>query len=248
MIRFSGRLLLLAGLGALTLAGCGEAKVDGTKEVAAIAKIAPPAGKKWSEVVRFDDDGAVTMGNPDAPIKLEEYGAFTCSHCAAFAKESSEELKADFIDSGRVSWKFSAFMLHPLDAIAGAVIKCTGPDRYFPLAEATFLAQDAFLQGAMNPPPGLDQIMQQPPEQRFVSFAKALKIDEFYQQRGVPAAAINACLSNVENVAAIEKATNEASTKRNVGGTPTFFINGQETGGIASWGPLRDRLRTMGAR
>ena len=147
-----------------------------------------------------------------------------------------------------MSFKLTPFMLHPVDAVAGAIIKCTGPDRYFPLADATFLDHEAFLQGATNPAPGIENAMQLPPEQRFVALAKGWKIDQFFQQRGVPADAINQCLAKVDNVSAIEKGTNDGVEKYQISGTPTFVINGQKVDGITTWGALRDRLRTMGAR
>lgn len=241
------RIALLSSLGAVALASCGGGTADPAKEQDAIAKVAPPEGKSWSQVVSIDGDGVV-MGNPEAPIKLEEFGAFTCGHCAQFAKESHEELKRDFVDTGRVSYKLTPFMLHPVDAIAGAIVKCTGTDRFFPLADATFLEHDAFIAGAQKPQPGIEAAMQLPPQQRFTALAKGWGIDQFYQQRGVPAATIQQCLAKVENVEAIEKGTNAAVEKYQITGTPTFAINGQVVEGINTWGPLRDRLRTMGAR
>lgn len=241
------RTVLLTSMGALALAACGESKTDPAKEQEVVAKVAPPAGKSWSQVVRVDGDGVV-MGNPDAPIKIEEFGAFTCGHCAKFTQDSHEELKRDFVDTGRVSYKLTPFMLHPVDAIAGAIVKCTGPDRFFPLADATFIEHEAFIAGASKPQPGIEEAMKLPPAQRFTALAKGWGIDQFYQQRGVPAATIQQCLAKVENVEAIEKGTNAGVEKYQITGTPTFVINGQVAEGIASWGPLRDRLRTMGAR
>ena len=241
------RTVLLTSMGALALAACGESKTDPAKEQEVVAKVAPPAGKSWSQVVRVDGDGVV-MGNPDAPIKIEEFGAFTCGHCAKFTQDSHEELKRDFVDTGRVSYKLTPFMLHPVDAIAGAIVKCTGPDRFFPLADATFIEHEAFIAGASKPQPGIEEAMKLPPAQRFTALAKGWGIDQFYQQRGVPAATIEQCLSKVENVEAIEKGTNAGVEKYQITGTPTFVINGQVAEGIAAWGPLRDRLRTMGAR
>jgi protein-disulfide isomerase len=242
------RIALLSSLGALALAGCGGGETDPAREQAPIAKVAPPAGKNWSQVVRFEDDGGVVMGNPDAPIKLHEFGAFTCGHCAQFAADSHEELKRDFVDTGRVSYKLTPFLLHPVDAIAGAIVKCTGPDRFFPLADATFLEHETFIAGAANPPPGLEKAMELPPEQRFNALAKGWKIDQFYQQRGVPAQQIEQCLAKVDNVVAVEKGTNDANAKYQISGTPTFVINGKKVDGITTWAPLRDRLRAMGAR
>lgn len=241
------RTVLLTSMGALALAACGESKTDPAKEQEVVAKVAPPAGKTWSQVVRVDGDGMI-MGNPEAPIKLEEFGAFTCGHCAKFTQDSHEELKRDFIDTGRVSYKLTPFMLHPVDAIAGAIVKCAGPERFFPLAEATFIEHEAFIAGASKPQPGIEEAMKLPPAQRFTALAKGWGIDQFYQQRGVPAATIQQCLAKVENVEAIEKGTNAGVEKYQITGTPTFVVNGQVAEGIASWGPLRDRLRTMGAR
>lgn len=241
------RIALLSSFGALALTACGGGADDPAKEQEVVAKVAPPAGKSWSQVVRIDGDGVV-MGNPDAPIKLEEFGAFTCGHCAKFAQDSHEELKRDFVDTGRVSYKLTPFMLHPVDAIAGAIVKCTTPDRFFPLADATFIEHEAFVAGASKPQPGIEAAMKLPPAERFNALAKGWGIDQFYQQRGVPAAAIQQCLAKVENVEAIEKGTNAGVEKYQITGTPTFVINGQVAEGIAAWGPLRDRLRTMGAR
>ncbi len=243
------RIALLSSLGALALAGCGDSKTDPAKEQDVIAKVAAPEGKSWSEVVSFDADGSAVMGNPEAPIKIQEYGAFTCGHCANFAKESHEELKRDFIDTGRVSFKLTPFMLHPIDAVAGAIVKCAGPERYFPLADATFLEHENFIAGAQAAPaPQIESAMGLPPAERFNAMAAAWKIDQFYQARGVPADTVKQCLANVENVTAIEKGTNDGQKKYNITGTPTFIINGQVAEGITTWGPMRDRLRTMGAR
>ncbi|PKP99019.1 MAG: protein-disulfide isomerase [Alphaproteobacteria bacterium HGW-Alphaproteobacteria-13] len=245
---FSLRLVLLSSLGAIALAGCGDSGTDSATDQPVIAKVAPPAGKSWSEVVRFDEDGGAVMGNPDAPIKLQEFGAFTCGHCAQFTKDSHEELKRDFVDTGRVSYKLTPYLLHPVDAIAGAIVRCTGQERFFPLADATFLEHEAFIAGAASPPPGIEKAMELPPEQRFNALAKGWKLDQFYQQRGVPAQQIEQCLAKVDNLVAVEKSTNEATAKYQITGTPTFVINDAKVDGIATWAPLRDRLRAMGAR
>ena len=55
------------------------------------------------------------MGNPDAPLKLVEYASPTCVHCRDFSRSSADELKRDFVDSGRVSVEFRPFMLNAID-------------------------------------------------------------------------------------------------------------------------------------
>jgi len=104
---------------ALGLASCGT-KDDAETALSGepVAAVAAPEGQEWSEIAEMTDRNGYLVGNPDAPIKLEEFGAFTCGHCAKFTQDAHEELKRDFVDTGRVSYKLTPFMLHPVDAIA----------------------------------------------------------------------------------------------------------------------------------
>lgn len=242
------RITLLASLGALALAGCGDSKVDQTKEQEVIAKVAAPAGKNWAETVTVTPEGEHVLGNPDAPVKIVEFASLTCSHCADFSKESHEELRRDYIGTGRVSLELRNFIRDPLDATAAAVVRCAAPDRYFPLMENVFASQADLFAGAQANSQGGEAAMKLPPQQRFPALAKAWKLDEFFQARGVTADQLKACLADVGNIEKLEKSTNAAMEKYQVQGTPTFVINGQVVEGVAAWAPLRDRLRTMGVR
>lgn len=242
------RILLLSSLGALALTGCGESKTDQSKEQDVVAKVAAPAGKLWSQTVSKTAEGGHLMGNPDAPIKIVEFASLTCSHCAEFSKESHEEIKRDFIDSGRVSLEVRNFIRDPLDASAAAIVRCAPIDRYFPLQENVFASQEELFAGAQGNPQGGEAAMQLAPAQRFPALAKAWKLDTFFQSRGMTGEQVKACLSNIDNISKLEEGTNKAVEQYKIQGTPTFIINGQTAEGIAAWGPLRDRLRMMGAR
>jgi protein-disulfide isomerase len=67
---------------ALALAACGGSKEDDTAppKGGPIAAIAPPAGQQWGDVASETKDGGFVIGNPNAPLKLVEYGSHTCSH------------------------------------------------------------------------------------------------------------------------------------------------------------------------
>lgn len=242
------RTALLSSFGALALVGCGDTKTDPSKEQEVIAKVAAPASKSWSQTVVVTPEGGYLMGNPEAPIKIVEFASLTCSHCADFSKESAEEIKRDFIDTGRVSLELRNFIRDPLDATAAAIIRCAPVDRYYPLQENVFASQAELFQGAQANPQGGEAAMALPPAQRFPALAKAWKLDAFFQARGLTAEQVNACLADINNVSKLETTTNAAIEQYKVAGTPTFVINGQVAEGIASWPLLRDRLRTMGAR
>lgn len=50
-------------------------------------------------------------GDPAAPLAVIEFGDFGCSACAQFAVETLPAVEAEFIQTGRVRWKFVPFVL-----------------------------------------------------------------------------------------------------------------------------------------
>ena len=73
--------ILGGGAAFFAMSGGGAKQVD----------VAPQAeAEAETETVAETSDAAVseitemTLGNPDAPVKVVEYASFTCSHCGAF--------------------------------------------------------------------------------------------------------------------------------------------------------------------
>ena len=50
----------------------------------------------------------LAMGDPSG-VPVIEYGSLTCPHCAVFSKETFPQLKADYIDTGKVRFIFREF-------------------------------------------------------------------------------------------------------------------------------------------
>src|SRR4051812_43521423 len=74
----------LAFLPLLALAACGSGGDNASAPVTSstpVAQAAPPAGKQWVDVVSKTPEGGYVQGNPNAPIKLVEYGARMCPTC-----------------------------------------------------------------------------------------------------------------------------------------------------------------------
>ena len=108
-------LVSLAAPLALALAACGS-KDDAAPGAAPtgqpVAAVAAPAGQMWSDVVSATADGGMRMGNPNAPLKLVEYGSLSCPHCAKLANDGMETLRNKYVNSGRVSYEFRSFPIH----------------------------------------------------------------------------------------------------------------------------------------
>ena len=250
-MHFRTTVATLAAL-ALGLSACGKstdgAVPTGAASSAPLAKIAAPAGKSWADTVTVTSEGGYLMGNPEAAIKLVEYGALSCSHCAEFAETSFSKLRDDYIASGRVSYELRLFMLNALDLPAAMLATCGTPESVIPLSEqfwgwqATMFsnlqaAGDAKLQAAGN----------LPPNQRFAAIADLSGMTPFFAERGIAADQGAACLADAAKATALSEATQKASAEKNVTGTPWFFINGSDIG-TQTWATLEPMLQNAGAR
>ncbi len=56
-------------------------------------------------------EGQPTMGAPDAPVEVVEFADFKCPACAVFKTDIFPQLKANYIDTGRIRFSFLNFPL-----------------------------------------------------------------------------------------------------------------------------------------
>jgi protein-disulfide isomerase len=234
----------------LGLAACGKdaESAGSTLSGDKIAVIAPPAGKAWSDVVSKTAQGGYVMGNPDAPIKIIEFGSLTCSHCADFSKAASAELRDTFVASGRVSYEFRNFVRDAIDLTAAQLTRCGAPESYFALTEQAFEYQTqmfARAQGAGEA--AYTAAMNQPANARALALAQLTGLTEFFAARGISQDQAAACLADSKSAEGLAKAAQQQGEEFDITGTPTFLINGQKID-LNNWPEIKARLETMGAR
>lgn len=247
--RFAPKALLAASM-ALALVACGK-KDEGSGAAApsseAIAKIAAPAGQNWADTYAATPEGGYRMGNPNAPIKLVEYGALSCSHCAEFAEKSAGELRDNFIASGRVSYEVRFFMLNALDVPATLLATCGAPEATVPLAEQFWGWQKNMFTQLQANEAALNAASQLPPEKRFAAIAQAGGMDSFFASRGIAADQAKVCLADTAKATKLVEATNKAGQELGITGTPTFFLNGAKLE-TNTWEGVKVALEKAGAR
>lgn len=235
---------------ALLLAGCGDeagsnqAASGQPVSTAPLQQVEAPNGD-WTQIVSETAEGGYRMGNPNAPVKLVEYGSLTCPHCAEFAVEGGEKLKNEYVKSGQVSWEFRPYLLFPTDVGISMLLRCQGPAPFFRLTDQLYAEQRNWVQGFQNIPEAEQQRIQAlPAQQRAAEFAKAGGIDQFFRQRGMPEQKINTCLADPAGLASLAAITQKAHAEMpNFPGTPTFLINGEMVENTATWGLLEPKLR-----
>ncbi|MBX9797326.1 thioredoxin domain-containing protein [Sphingomonas sp.] len=230
------------------LAACGGAGGDtGSAPAAPVAGKAPPAGKQWTETVSTTAEGGYVMGNPDAPVKLIEYGSRACPVCARFDAEGFPALKAGPIAAGKLSYEFREYPVHGALDIAPILLgQCVGTEAFFPMLDEMFKAQPQLLAKANEVAQAIGA-QQMTPNQTAITFAEQLGYLDFVKQRGVPEAQARACLSDPARIDAIVKRFEAANKKYSVAGTPTFVLNGKVVDNTTDWATLKPKLAAAGA-
>lgn len=248
--RFRAALFALAAAPlALALAACGDKQGDSAlPKGEAIATIAPPAGQAWTDLVEETAEGGMRMGNPEAPIKLVEYGSLSCPGCAKLAREGFAPLVGTYVASGRVSFEFRSFAIHPQDVPLTVLVRCSSKEAFFPLVEQIYANFDA-----MNAPYNDEATMQRAqaamqlgPEARWGAFADAVGYTPFFAQRGVALDQAKACLADTAKAKAVADFAQQYGND-GVNGTPTLMINGTRLDD-SSWRGLEVALQNAGAR
>ena len=194
------------------------------------------ATRDWTRVVAATPDGGFVMGNPDAKVKLIEYGSLTCPHCREFDELAVPHLIGDYVKSGQVSWEFRNYVRDAYDLTAALIARCNGAKSFFPLTRALFKDQKSWIAKVQTAPKDkLEKAADLPPDQRFVELAKVTGFSAWAAAHGEPTAKSAQCLSNEKAIDALVQQTGDA-TNRYPGfvGTPSFIINGT----LVDFGPI----------
>jgi len=239
--------ILVASAAILASSACNAEKGADSAAVssAPIKPIAPPKGGDWTKMVSETPEGGFVMGNPNAPVKLVEYGSMTCPHCAAFDEEGTKPLIDKYVKSGQVSFEYRNFVRDPYDLTASLIARCGGPSSFFGLTRGLFAEQKDWTGKLQAATPEQQQaLMGLPPTQQFGAIAKLAGFPQWAAMRGVPSAKSAACLADEAAVNKLVQMNSDATTQYpDFAGTPSFILNGKLLESTASWEALEPKLR-----
>ena len=243
---------LACAVAVVAIAGCNSKQGDAaTSSPVKIEQVAPPKGGNWTQVVNPTAAGGFVMGNPNAKVKLIEYGSLTCPHCREFDEKGVPRLMDKYVKSGQVSWEFRNYVRDAFDLTATLIARCNGAKSFFPLMRAFYHDQPTWVAKIQaTPQQQLEALQNLPPNQQFLEMAKIAGFQEWAAARGVPAAKSTQCLTNENSVNQLVQMTSDATTQfPDFSGTPNFVINGTLDNKIASFEQLDAALsKALGER
>ncbi len=136
-------------------------------------------------------------------------------------------------------------MIFPTDPGLFMLLRCQPPESFFAISDQLYHEQRQWAERLQNNTAAMAQAQQMPPAQRAAFLVQAAGLDQFFQQRGMPAAQVGQCLANQAELQALTAITERANNEENVTGTPTFLINGELAQGVDTWAKLEPVLQAQ---
>jgi protein-disulfide isomerase len=169
-----------------------------------------------------------SIGDPNAPVKIEVFSDFKCTACAAFSESIEPQILSELVESGDVYYTFRHYpfmddnsLVKDSDLAASASFCAAEQDRFMDYKKILYV--------------NMNSIVGEFSEARLIAFADSLKLDmnEFEN-----------CLKENRFKDQIQ-ADIAAAEQYGVTGTPSIFVNGQQIspGYVPSFEQIRDAVQ-----
>ena len=106
-------------------------------------------------------------GNPDAPIRIDEYSDFQCPYCRIFFEETESQIMESYVADGTVYFVYNSFgdFIGPESAAAAEAAYCAGDqEKFWEMHDIIFANQAGENAGAFT-------------DRRLLAFAEKLDLD-----------------------------------------------------------------------
>ncbi|NSX53773.1 DsbA family protein [Parasulfitobacter algicola] len=171
-------------------------QTPGTVQAASIVEVAQ------------SDIAEMVMGAEDAPVTIVEYASFTCPHCATFHNGTFEQIKKNYVDTGKVRFVYREVYFDRFGLWASMVARCGGETRFFGIADMLYDQQRDWL-GTGDP----------------VQIADALRT--IGRTAGMTSVQVNECMEDTAKAEALFGWYEANAQRDNIRATPSFVINGE---------------------
>jgi protein-disulfide isomerase len=202
----------------------------------------PAPGRDWSRTVVATPEGGFRMGNPNAKVKLVEYGSLACPHCRHFEETGYKPLVQSYVRTGRISYEFRNYLLNAPDISISLLAHCAGPAKFFPMSELVFATQpqwEAKVAALTDAQRG--EIEKLSDAERVVRLGEIGGFPQIAARFGVTPARAHQCLADPKGLERLLNVT-KAAADAGINSTPTFLINGNKVD-AATWEQLEPELK-----
>lgn len=156
-------------------------------------------------------EGDIVLGNREAKVVVVEYSSLTCPHCSYFHKNVYPELKAKYIDTGKIAYVLREFISNKQD-LDGAILARCLDDKNDPLKLLNILYA----------------------QQDNWAFNKNYReiLENIGQLAGISKEKYGECLGRSSLVEGLANQSRAITLYKDFVGTPAFFVAGEMHKGI----------------
>ena len=197
----------------------------------------------WASRIATTAQGGILIGNPNAPVKLVEFGSLTCPHCRAFHEVGLPGLRARGLSTGQISYEYRPFSLNGIDLMAGLLMQCQPAPAAWALVNRVYARQDELVAGFQTiPESARPRIEALPRDQQGPALAELGKLPAFAAAAGIPRARYDACIAAKPGMDKLLAIRADAVQTHGLTGTPSFLINGKMQADVFDWAALEPLL------
>ena len=151
----------------------------------------------------------MVLGNADAPLEMIEYASFTCPHCARFHADVWPQLKADYIETGKVKFVYREVYFDRFGLWASMIARCAGETRFFAFTELLYEEQRNWA-GSSDPQQVIDNLR------------------KLAKTAGMTDETLDACMSDADQAQALVGWYQANAERDGINSTPSFLIGGEK--------------------
>lgn len=176
----------------------------------------PDLGVANAQSTDIDTSSVVemTLGADDAPVTVVEYASYTCPHCATFHNGQFKQLKAEYVDTGKVRFVYRDVYFDRFGLWAAMVARCE-PSKFFGVTDLLYQQQSEWIAGGSDPALIAENL-------RRIGRLAGLENDQ-----------LEACLADNENAQTLVAWYQANAEADDVSSTPTLIIDGDKHGNMA---------------
>ncbi|CCF18269.1 conserved exported protein of unknown function [Pseudorhizobium banfieldiae] len=173
-----------------------------------------------AEVLKPGPLPEMAIGEENAPVTIVEYMSMTCPHCATFHNNTFDEIKKNYVDTGKARFIIREFPFDPRAAAAFMLARCnptkpeeaSTPAQYFPMVSMLMKQQETWAEA----------------QDGRAALLQMSKLAGFSQET------FQACLTNQKLLDDVNATMKRGADEFGVNSTPTFLINGKRYAGAMS--------------
>ncbi|SIS84126.1 Protein-disulfide isomerase [Roseivivax lentus] len=151
----------------------------------------------------------MALGAEDAPVEVIEYASYTCPHCASFHANVFDEIKKNYVDTGKVRFVYREVYFDKYGMWASLVARCGGnQDRFFGITDMIYQSQSDWARAGSD-----------------AAIAEGLR--KIGRLAGLGNDELEACLTDGDKLRALVEWYQANAEQDEVRSTPSFVIEGE---------------------